>query len=276
MSDGKLLLAGSDHAAWRQFKDLIRDLGFDVTATQDCRAAYESISNDTDVELVVIDADTADECGARLARRMQSESRLAGIPLIVAGTKIDRDIAARLLSLKVKDIVILPTDPDTLQAKLQAAMRQGRGTILIVDDEEGIRQILVELLEFERFKVDAVASAEEALEAIRKRQFDVVVTDIVLPGIDGVELMKRVKQSSPGTPVVLITGYSGRYRPAAAVDAGADGYFTKPFKRVELVFTLSQLMQKRATAAGSPHSPHAVKADELTELKTPEKSASTS
>lgn len=244
LENGKLLLVGSRHEAWQEFAELVRTLGYMVDSVDNCRTAYQKIQTEPDIDIVVVDADSAEECGARLAGHMRADSRLANIPIIVAGRQLGQDTVQQMLALRVNDIVLLPIDPNTLRAKIDRSFRDGRPSVLIVDDEDGIRQILTEMLELERFRVESVATAENALETYKCRRCDIVVSDIVLPGINGVELMKRIKASDSMTPVVLITGHSGQHGPKAAIESGADGYFAKPFNRVELVFTLNQLLQK--------------------------------
>jgi DNA-binding response OmpR family regulator len=244
LDSGKLLLVGSNHEAWQELAELVRSLGYQVDSVDNCQTAYQKIQTESDIDIVVVDADSAEECGARLAGHMRADSRLSNVPVIVAGTQLSQDTVQQMLALRVNDIVLLPIDPNTLRAKIDRTLRDGRPSVLIVDDEDGIRQILTEMLELERFRVYAAASAEKGLEAFKCHGCDVVVSDIVLPGINGVELMKRIKASDSTIPVVLITGHSGQHSPQAAIESGADGYFAKPFNRVELVFTLNQLLQK--------------------------------
>jgi DNA-binding NtrC family response regulator len=80
--------------------------------------------------------------------------------------------------------------------------------ILIVDDEAAVRDTLRDLLKKEAYNVLAVASGEEALEAIEKEDFDAVLMDVRLNGMSGLESLKKIKEKKPGTIVIMITGFS--------------------------------------------------------------------
>jgi DNA-binding NtrC family response regulator len=106
--------------------------------------------------------------------------------------------------------------------------------ILVVDDEEDLRQIIVELLTLEGFEVDAAGTAEEASEKIGRTAYDVLVTDLMLPGKSGVELMEETLSRSPETIVIMMTGYGTIETAVEAMKKGAYDYLSKPFKLIEL------------------------------------------
>ena len=120
----------------------------------------------------------------------------------------------------------------------------GKRIVLIVDDEPEILNLLKNVLEIERFKVLTAESAEKALEVLTENKVHAIVSDILLPGITGIDLLVAIKQQYEHTPVILITGYSGKFTPQHAISAGADGYFKKPFRNLELVQTLRQVIQE--------------------------------
>jgi CheY-like chemotaxis protein len=79
--------------------------------------------------------------------------------------------------------------------------------VLVVDDEAPVREMFGELLKEEDYRVEAVATAEEAIERIKKEDFDVILLDIKLPGMSGLEALKTIKDMKPTLPVVMITGF---------------------------------------------------------------------
>jgi two-component system response regulator (stage 0 sporulation protein F) len=79
--------------------------------------------------------------------------------------------------------------------------------ILVVDDEAPVREMFDELLKKEDYKISSVATGEEAVEIIKKEDFDVVLMDIKLPGISGLEALKNIKELKPNTTVIMITGF---------------------------------------------------------------------
>ncbi|MCK4856881.1 MAG: response regulator [candidate division Zixibacteria bacterium] len=143
----------------------------------------------------------------------------------------------------VNNIIAPPICEETLIAKAQKAIANGRRTVLVVDDEPSITKLLTDFLEAEWFTVIAAASAEEALDIMKRERIHVIVSDIILPKMWGTELLAKIKSDYPDVPVILITGFAGEYTPEKAVSAGADGYFAKPFRNTELVYTLRQVLR---------------------------------
>jgi DNA-binding NtrC family response regulator len=117
--------------------------------------------------------------------------------------------------------------------------------VLVVDDEEPIRRSLVTVLKRNAFMAAAAATAEEALERFRDEAFDIVVTDIRLPGISGVDLMEKIKTQRAETIVVLITAQASLDSAIAALRLGAGDYFTKPIRFEGLILRLRNLLRLR-------------------------------
>ena len=119
--------------------------------------------------------------------------------------------------------------------------------ILTVEDDERIRTALRLALEDEGWEVDEVASGEEALTAFNRTPADVVLVDIMLPGIDGFDICRSIRKSSD-VPIVMITARSDTHDVVAGLEAGADDYLTKPFAPKELSARIRALL-RRARAA---------------------------
>lgn len=100
--------------------------------------------------------------------------------------------------------------------------------VLIVDDEKSIRNSLKEFLLDEEYKVESAADAKECLQLLGEHAFDIVVSDIVLPEINGIELLDAIRAAAPGVQVIMITGEPTVDTAAAALRAGAFDYLTKP------------------------------------------------
>jgi len=105
--------------------------------------------------------------------------------------------------------------------------------ILVVDDDDVIRDTLCELLSADHF-CQTADTAEEALATLEAQRFDVVITDISMPGLSGKELLNRVVQLYPGTRVIMISGLSDQEQAQSLIGLGAVDYLLKPF-RLEVV-----------------------------------------
>ena len=117
--------------------------------------------------------------------------------------------------------------------------------LLIVDDELIIRESLGEFLTQEGFAVTVAGSAEDALALAAKTHFDLVLCDIQLPGIDGLELLNRLLKISPDTFVMLITAYGTVESAVAAFHRGAHDYLMKPILLDEVLVKIRRLLQYR-------------------------------
>jgi len=102
--------------------------------------------------------------------------------------------------------------------------------ILIIEDEKEIRDGLAEVLEDAGFVVDSAENGQQGLEKIKTKEFDVVVTDLIMPVIGGMEVLRETKRMKPKTRVILITAYATVDNAVEAMKAGASDYITKPFR----------------------------------------------
>ncbi|HOO47769.1 MAG TPA: response regulator, partial [Deltaproteobacteria bacterium] len=117
--------------------------------------------------------------------------------------------------------------------------------ILVVDDEMGIRESLQKILEKEGHSVATASNGEEAFKIIRQGDIDVIITDIRMAGMDGLELLKVSKSISPFTEVIMITGYASVDTAVDSMKHGAYDYITKPFKKADILKAVNRAIEKQ-------------------------------
>jgi DNA-binding NtrC family response regulator len=117
--------------------------------------------------------------------------------------------------------------------------------ILVVDDEPLIRESLYEILRIEGYRAHMAASAEEALDIVRKDTIDVVVTDLKLPKMNGLQLLEKIKEHSSETEVILITGYGTIETAVEAMKKEAYDYITKPINDNEVQIIISKIVERK-------------------------------
>jgi DNA-binding response OmpR family regulator len=122
--------------------------------------------------------------------------------------------------------------------------------LLIVEDDEGIRIPLTRALEREGYAVDGVADGEAALRSAAAGDHDLIIVDVGLPGMDGLEVCRRVRVERPSVPILFLTAQDGELDIVDGLDAGADDYITKPFRVSELLARVRAHL-RRATAEQS-------------------------
>ncbi|MCO6492432.1 MAG: sigma-54-dependent Fis family transcriptional regulator [Phaeodactylibacter sp.] len=117
-------------------------------------------------------------------------------------------------------------------------------TILIVDDERSIRRTLRDILEFEKYQVDEAADGLECLAKLKKEKYDVIILDIKMPRMDGMEALERIQVLAPDVPVVMISGHATIDTAVEAVKKGAFDFISKPPDLNRLLITIRNAMDK--------------------------------
>jgi two-component system response regulator HydG len=119
-------------------------------------------------------------------------------------------------------------------------------TVLVADDEVGMRESLVRALRREGFQVVAAEDGTAALEALRRGRVDLLIADLRMPGLDGLDLLRAVKLIAPETEVIVLTGHGTVEEAVDAMKEGAYDFLTKPFDRAPLIRVVRQALERRA------------------------------
>ncbi len=118
--------------------------------------------------------------------------------------------------------------------------------VLLVEDDEDLGELVKYNLEKQQFKVDWVLDGKEALEKIRKRRYDLIILDLMLPGMSGLDLCRELRNDSPNrdTPVIMLTALSDEDTKVKGFSTGADDYVTKPFSMKELLARIEAVLRR--------------------------------
>ena len=117
--------------------------------------------------------------------------------------------------------------------------------ILVVDDENEFLELINNRLQKRGFTVEGASTGEKALELVREQSFDAMVLDVKMPGIDGIEVLRQVKQMKPELPVILLTGHASIETAMTGVETGAVDYLLKPVSINDLVMRLRDMTTTR-------------------------------
>jgi excisionase family DNA binding protein len=112
----------------------------------------------------------------------------------------------------------------------RAVSRTGRPRVLVVDDEASIRELLSKTLALAEYEVDTAPDGRAAIERLRLGNYDLLIADLKMPGLDGLSLIREAKRLKTELPVIIITGFSTESSAIEAVNLGVAGYLTKPFR----------------------------------------------
>ncbi len=116
--------------------------------------------------------------------------------------------------------------------------------ILVVDDEPDMLRLLSMILRDKTaYDVTTTNNPVEALELARKGGFDILITDLKMPGLDGIELLNAVRGFDPDIPIIIITAYATAESAAEAMDKNAFDFITKPFRKEQIIFTIEKAVK---------------------------------
>ncbi len=129
--------------------------------------------------------------------------------------------------------------------------------ILVVDDEERIRRLLRMYLEREDYEIDEAEDGEQAVELAMNQEYDLILLDLMMPGMDGIEACQKIREQKT-TPVIMLTAKGEEANRIQGFEAGTDDYVVKPFSPREVVFRVKALLRRSSSAAfltkdSSPH-----------------------
>ncbi|HNB24464.1 MAG TPA: response regulator, partial [Candidatus Melainabacteria bacterium] len=122
--------------------------------------------------------------------------------------------------------------------------------ILLVEDDELMAQSVVDMLEQEHFTVEHVVDGGDGWERLSSLEYDLVILDWNLPSMEGIDVLKKLRDGGKATPVIMLTANSGIDSKVSGLDGGADDYLTKPFNLLELKSRVKALLRRPAEYKG--------------------------
>ena len=123
-------------------------------------------------------------------------------------------------------------------------MMDSHEKILVVDDEKNVRVLFERILAKEGYEVECAASGSEAIDKLANNSFDLVVTDLKMEGIDGLDLIRKGKRTNQALPFILISGYGTAQTAVSAAQEGADVYLMKPIDMKDLKLAVKRALRK--------------------------------
>ena len=118
--------------------------------------------------------------------------------------------------------------------------------VLVVDDDEGIREALTEYLESLEYFVVNASDGEDALNKYAKGDFEIILADLMMPNVDGMDLLKRIREIDEDVIFLMITGHPSIGTAVESINLGADDYITKPFHLEDVKIRLNKALEKRS------------------------------
>lgn len=124
--------------------------------------------------------------------------------------------------------------------------------ILVVDDEPYLRDLIRETLRTRHYEAGTAANGVEALDMLTRGGWDIVVTDVVMPGMEGLALVKQVRRTHPNVRIIVLTGFPRSADIGDFLAQGVDDFLPKPFRANDLINVIRKVERKMASASGKP------------------------
>jgi response regulator RpfG family c-di-GMP phosphodiesterase len=248
MADLKILIVDDSSAARRFIASRLASRGSYIREAADGEEALTLIEKDQSFDLILTDIDMPRIDGIQLCKKLKADPATQSIPVImISNFDSDEDVekgfragaSAYISKAEVKERLLRTID-DTLS---QSDFRNGK-QILVVEDSEAIRRLVCGHLARSGFEVLDAADGEEAVEKLKASRPDLILSDITMPVMDGLQLLKAIKRDprTAGIPFVVMSVHKERRYMHHMVEHGAASYLVKPFKLDELIILIDRIL----------------------------------
>lgn len=180
--------------------------------------------------------------GFKLLKAMRQNQRLKSIPFILCLNATEKKAVLEAMKLGVSDFLAKPLSVESLICKVRKAFDSSKQTVLIVEDEKLLREICARIIERKGYQTIKAESAQEAIQLLEVNTISAVISDVNMPGMNGLQLMKMIKCKWAQMPVVLMTGHTDKYSKEDLLADGADGFILKPFNNIEMLNTITAII----------------------------------
>jgi two-component system sensor histidine kinase/response regulator len=244
----KILVVDDDRYLLDLLIETLRSIGYDTTGVQSAAEALKLLET-TDYKLLITDIKMPEMDGLEFTRKVKRNH--PDLPVIfitgVLGSSVLRlTDADGYLSKPFRIGQMEELIKKVLENQTGAAAPDGNEHILVVDDDDTFRLMLMETLKLSGYSVIGASGGREAVALLEQGGIDSVIADIKMPEMDGISLTRHIKKTWPGMPVIMITGYLSMEDKQEESDQLADGFLMKPFK-IESITELLESLKKQRT-----------------------------
>ena len=242
----KILLVEDEAVTLRIMTSILENGGYRVLAATSVTEALKILKQEKKIDLIITDGMLPGIDGFQFLDMLNNNNRFNRIPTIMCTVLNDKVSVNRAVHLGAKGYITKPINKDVLLCKVSEVIDNYITTILLVDDEATIVSVLSSILSRQGYKVMSARDAAAALEVMNATMVRMVISNVDLPGMSGIELLKKIKADYPGTPVIIITGRTWESRQENVKAIGADGSISKPFRSNEILYQVKALLDDYA------------------------------
>lgn len=231
----RVLVVEDSNVSLKLMSSILTKHAYEVETASTGKEAVSVLESQAHIDIIITDIMMPVMDGFHLLAYLKTEPKYSWIPVILCSAMNDLANVKKAISLGATDFITKPVEAKTLIAKIKKAKEKIPKAVLLVDDEKLLLDLLRNILERTGLRVLTAENGQDALQLLEANKISVVLSDVVMPQMDGLELTTRIKKHSPSLPVLLVTGHSDKYHQQKLLDAGADGCITKPFKNSEIL-----------------------------------------
>jgi len=243
----KILIVEDDSVSQKIVDTILTKNGYETLLASSVKEGIKHLKSTRQISVVILDIMMPDEDGYSLLRYINENQGKVKVPVIMCSTVGDESAVLQSAALGALDYIRKPIESKLLLSKVKNVLNKRNKTVLVVDDEKMIRDLLKNTLERDRIEVLVADSGKSALELVESNNVNVIISDIQMDEMSGLDLLVQIKMRYPEIPVIMITGHGRKYDKDAVISAGADGYITKPFNNLEILRIVNDLLTKNYT-----------------------------
>ena len=221
------------------FADILKDEGFSVTAAEDGFHAIQKVKAQN-FDIIFMDIKMPGINGVQAYREIKKINSRASVIMMTAYSV--EDLIKEAIEEGAYTVIYKPFDMDRVIQTIEKVLKTV--LVLVVDDRLADREIFKDILESKGYRVTTVKDGYEAIESVKKGNFDIIFIDVKMPGIDGVRTFEEIHKIRPDVPVIMVTGYSVEKLVKDAVDKGAYACVYKPLDMDKILKIIGEVKSK--------------------------------
>ena len=247
----KILVVEDDVVSLKVLKVMLEKRGYEVQTATSGREAIKFITEGFLIDLIISDIMMPDIDGMNLLKFIRKDKKYKNIPFIFTTAVNDSQTVVEAMKYNISGYIVKPITSESVEAKIQSVIDSMPGAVLVVDDEKILRDLVATALLRENYSVLTADGGEQALKILKSNKVSLVISDVKMPGMSGIELLVKIKDEHPNIPVIMMTGFSLDFSKEQALSSGADDYITKPFKNVEITTKVRSYYGKKQKEVSS-------------------------
>ena len=253
-SCGNLLLLMEDGDDLNEFYQIAHSSGHVINHIKTINDAWELLKNKS-IDIIILCLDIINFNLKDFLSSLIKNVNYRSIPIIIIAQLEDIDIITKSLKVKVDGFIYIPFDKEQINSLLTRQLNSKivreritriKGRIMVVDDDENNRDVLTKRLKFKGHEVTALANAEQAIELLYAEKYDVLLLDMIMPGMNGDDALAHIKSDRllQQVSVIMISGLDQIDKVVRCIEMGAEDYLPKPFNSTLLNARINAALRK--------------------------------